>query len=84
MRRIGPKTKKWLSTRRAWLKNNPPNHEGYYECYICDRWIPKTLIQLDHVKSRSRHPELIFEQTNLRPICGKCNALKGSKDLEEL
>jgi 5-methylcytosine-specific restriction endonuclease McrA len=39
---------------------------------------------LDHVKSRSRHPELRYALTNLRPSCGPCNVMKGSLDLDEL
>lgn len=80
MRRIGNKTIEWLKLRRKWIKNHPPNHAGYYTCYICGRWISKSEITLDHVKSRSRYPELVFDEANLRSCCMRCNKDKGSKD----
>lgn len=68
----------------------------HYECYICGKWLippkssgyysPEIAEQLgeyptlDHVLSRSRHPELRFGQDNLKPCCWQCNTEKGSKD----
>lgn len=40
-------------------------------------------MELDHVLSRSRHPELTFDEQNLKPSCHDCNYAKGSLSLEE-
>lgn len=83
MRRIGKKTKQWLAFRKKWLRHHLPNHQGFYECYICLKWVRQDEVELDHVKSRSRHPELVFDEDNIKPICHDCNTRKGSKDYEE-
>lgn len=82
LKKIGPITKKWIEARNTWIQNNPAD---IYTCYIC-RNITITLdeLTLDHVKSRSRYPELRFEQSNLKPCCRKCNEIKGSRDLSEM
>jgi len=66
------------------LKDNPPNHQGYYECYICLKWVDYTEVTLDHVIPRSRAPHLRYDLDNLRPCCGTCNSNKGSKTLDKL
>lgn len=75
----GKVSKEWLKTRRAWLKANPPNFEGYYECYLCHKWVPAEDITLDHVISRTRAPGRRQDISNLEPCCSKCNSDKGSK-----
>lgn len=80
LQKNGKYGKQWLATRKTWFRKNPPNHEGWYECYICGKWIKPYETTLDHVKSRSRHPELRFVQSNLKPCCYDCNREKGSKD----
>lgn len=82
LKQAGKYTRQWLLTRKSWFKKNPPNWAGYYICYICDKWLRPNNTTLDHVKSRSRHPELRFTLSNLRPCCYDCNAEKGSKDYE--
>lgn len=79
IKKLGKKGVKWLSFRKKWLKNHPPNHQGYYTCYICLRQIPAEEITLDHVIPRSRRPDLVFDENNVRPACGQCNTDKGSK-----
>ena len=76
MNQIGKVGKQWIKTRRKWIYLNP----GPWECYICGQWLVDYSLTLDHVKSRSRHPELRFELSNLRPCCWQCNYKKGSKD----
>lgn len=83
MQKLGKKGVRWLKVRAEWLKQNPPNHQGYYECYICGEWLTTKEVQLDHIKSRTRHPELIEEFSNLAPICRRDNSAKGSMSLEE-
>lgn len=54
-----------------WLKQNPPNHQGYYECSICKKWVRN--IDLDHIRKRGSHPELKYELSNLRAVCRECH-----------
>lgn len=79
MRQIGKEGLKWQKTRREWVKANPPNFQGYYTCYLCSKWVPAKEMELDHVLSRSGHPELRHEFSNLMPSCHPCNTKKGSK-----
>jgi 5-methylcytosine-specific restriction endonuclease McrA len=71
---------KWGRCRTKWVKENPPNHAGFYQCHYCGLNIPKDEMQLDHKIPRSRAPELRFELSNLTPSCGACNLTKGSVD----
>lgn len=73
---------KWLAFRKKWLLDNPPNHEGYYECYICGRWILAKEVTLDHILPRSRRPDLVLDYSNIRPCCASCNFSKGSKVID--
>lgn len=83
MRMSGKQGKKWLATRRKWLKENPPSHEGYYYCYICGRAVPENEITLDHRYARTRRPDLRNELNNLSPCCLRCNTWKGSRNFNE-
>jgi 5-methylcytosine-specific restriction endonuclease McrA len=55
-----------------------------WHCYLCGRPLTIETLTLDHVKSRSRHPELRYELSNLRPACWACNTAKSSRDITEL
>ena len=66
----------WAKARREFMKNNPPNHQGYWECKRCGKWTDS--IEVDHIIPRSRDPSLRFEQANLQVLCPKCNSIKGS------
>ena len=76
MKRIGPITKKWIATRQQWIKDNP----GPYMCFYCGVNLEVDEMELDHKKSRSRHPEMRYTMDNLVPSCHSCNSKKGSKD----
>jgi 5-methylcytosine-specific restriction endonuclease McrA len=78
MKQRGKRAIAWEKTRREWLRDNPPNFEGYYVCYICSKWILAADVTLDHVIARSKRPDLLTDMTNLRPCCGLCNSMKGS------
>lgn len=82
MRRIGKQGAKTASAVAKWKKTQIPNHEGYYTCYICGKWI--TYLMAEHVKSKARNPELRTIPENFRPVCAECNEKKGSRDLDEL
>lgn len=89
MKTRGKHANLWQKTRKEWIRLNPPNHQGYYVCWMCGRWVPASEMELDHVQARSRHPERRYDLTNLRPSCHKCNSQKGSTefvidDLENL
>lgn len=71
--------KLWKKCREDWVKLNPPNHEGYYVCYLCHKWVHETELTLDHIIPRSRAPHLRYVHENLAPCCWECNTEKGSK-----
>ncbi len=78
MKARGKISDKWTKARRDFLAANPPNHEGYYACSLCPRWIHQDEITVDHIIPRSRAPELRFEFSNLAFAHAECNAAKGS------
>lgn len=73
------KRKDWESTKRKWFKLNPPNHQGYYYCALCTKWI--THPDLDHIKTRGGHQELAADLDNLRPVCRYCHIQRHSGKL---
>lgn len=79
LRVAGKFGRKWNRKRASWKRQNPPNHQGYYTCYLCGKYVEGSEMQLDHIIPRSRAPELRFEMSNLAPSCPKCNRKKGSK-----
>lgn len=81
---IGKVSIQWKKTRTEWFSENPPNANGYYKCYICRRYLLPEQTTLDHLKSRSRRPDLRFDKSNLRPCCWECNTEKGSKNYEDV
>lgn len=77
-----PKAKKWLAYRNKWKNENPPNYDGFYECYLCGKWLYPSQITLDHVIPRSNTPSLSFDDSNIKVACWECNALKGSQSVD--
>lgn len=73
----------WLKTRKRWLQKNPPNHQNYYVCHYCNKWVDASIITLDHIKSRSNRPDLRYDLNNLVPACYSCNMAKGSQKYEK-
>jgi 5-methylcytosine-specific restriction endonuclease McrA len=71
---------KMVKIRKEWYRQNLPDHSGYYYCAYCGKAITRAETELDHVLSRSRHPELRFELSNLKPSCHNCNVEKGSRE----
>lgn len=79
---------KRLAVREQWFELNPPDKNGYWYCYLqivpnCEKRLTKSTLQLEHVKSRARHPELKYEVKNLRPACAPCNHMKGSLNYDD-
>lgn len=57
-----------------------------YRCLACGR-TPKDhgiVIHVDHIKARSRYPELEFSFDNLQPLCADCNIGKSNKSEDDL
>lgn len=81
MKQNGKQATLWLKIRKQWVKDNPPNFQGYYQCYICFRWIPENELTLDHVipKSNAQNYANRHDPENLKPCCYTCNSEKGSK-----
>ena len=79
------KSDRWKKLRqRLYLKARANGDR----CWICggeidydapahhpDSWEP------DHVKPRSKHPELVFDVTNIRSSHASCNASKSDKQV---
>lgn len=89
IKKIGKQTKQWFVTRATWIKNNPPDKDGYWYCYLqIHPWCPVRLdiehLTLDHVVSRSHDPKKRFSADNLRPACKYCNSEKGSRSLDQI
>jgi Pyruvate/2-oxoacid:ferredoxin oxidoreductase delta subunit len=84
MNKVGKIGKALAKQSREYRKENPPNHEGYYTCYLCGKWIPANEMNPEHTKSRARHPEFRFDKGKLKPACGICNEKKRSMEVEEV
>lgn len=80
---------KRMITNRIWRKNNPPDADGYYTCYLqissmCTKRMTPRSVTREHVQPKVKAPHLKYNPDNLRPACSWCNKLKGSKTLEQL
>jgi 5-methylcytosine-specific restriction endonuclease McrA len=82
MNKIGRVGKETAKAVAKWKKSQKPNHEGYFICYMCKKWVP--YLQAEHVKGRARHPGKRTAMDNLMATCSDCNAKKGSKEYEEV
>lgn len=78
MNKVGKVAKRTNAAVAKWKKTQPSNHQGYWQCYVCLKWVP--YLMAEHVKSKVRHPELRTDHMNLKPVCAECNEIKGSKD----
>lgn len=76
--KIGKQGKRTASAVAKWKRTQKPNDAGYFECYMCHRWL--TYLTAEHVKSKARHPDLRADPTNFAPTCDDCNRRKGSND----
>lgn len=67
-------SREWLALRYRVLKLN----DG--RCELCGRNKHDGVnLHVDHIKPRSRHPELQLEISNLQVLCNECNLGKGNK-----
>jgi 5-methylcytosine-specific restriction endonuclease McrA len=73
----GPKfyeTKEWRSLRYRALKLHGAR------CQCCGRSPPGVVLHVDHIKPRSKYPELELELSNLQILCEDCNLGKSNRD----
>jgi hypothetical protein len=67
--------KKWFELRYEVLK------ESDGKCSLCGVSAKDgAKLQVDHIKPKSKYPELQYEKSNLQVLCGACNAGKSNKD----
>ena len=65
----------WRELREQVLNFQP------HICYICDKFIDHDFdLTVDHVKPKSKYPDLSLELSNLKIACRSCNSAKGNKD----
>jgi 5-methylcytosine-specific restriction endonuclease McrA len=76
----GKRTKEWLRVRKEWVKENPPDHEGYYVCGLCGLPVHYLEMEVDHVMGR--RGALLVDKAHLQPTHGTCNHEKGSRKVE--
>ena len=90
------KQKVALLEQRLGLKPSKPVAVGFYDsrewqelrykvikahgrkCMACG--ISNVEVHVDHIKPRSKHPELALEYSNLQVLCRPCNMGKSNKD----
>ena len=70
----------WLIVRKEWVKENPPDHAGYYVCGICGKPVHFSDMEVDHIDGRLGRN--LVDKENLQPSHVLCNRLKGSRKLK--
>lgn len=63
---------KWLYVKDIILKTHP------HICVICKA--TKVNFHVDHIKPKSKYPELAYTLSNLRILCAGCNLEKGDTE----
>ena len=74
------KTSKGFLKSKEWRELRVKALELYgVVCVKCGRHNSKKYpIHVDHIKPRLFFPDLALEITNLQPLCGPCNKIKGN------
>lgn len=85
---FGKTANKWLKFRQEYLDNHPPDDSGFYHCIYCvemglSSFLTRRQVTLDHWHSRTRRPELKFDDSNIVFCCAWHNSDKGSKSGKE-
>lgn len=74
-----------LKPNGQWVRATDILKEHYDKpCPKCDRIMYKGFASIDHIKPKSKYPELIFEYSNLEVICLTCNNEKRDDTFYEL
>ncbi len=58
-------TEKWLTLKKKVLRT--------YGCYCMKCFVKRTEIHVDHIRPRSKRPDLELNFNNLQCLCRKCN-----------
>ena len=85
---LGEERKKRLDETRQFYSSPEWNllrdqviREADHLCSECGELIQyKEDITVDHIRPRSKYPDLALERQNLRVLCRSCNSRKGAKD----
>lgn len=83
IKKVGKVAKAWIEYRHEWIKRHTTSN-GTWTCYLqispmCLKTLTIDTLTLDHVIPRSGAPHLRLEDSNIKPACEFCNAMKGSK-----
>jgi 5-methylcytosine-specific restriction endonuclease McrA len=84
------KNEEWTRERypissRLWQRIRYLSHvENGYRCQCCGATsgVMDVSLHVDHIKPRSRYPELTFDVDNTQILCRSCNARKGTKETD--
>ena len=70
------RTREWRDLRYRVLRNNNAS------CMCCGQSpkLNRVILHVDHIKPRSKFPELELAYDNLQILCEACNKGKGNKD----
>lgn len=77
---MGNRSKSYLKARREWIKENQPDHQGYYVCALCGIAVHYSDMEVDH--ELGRRGELLVDKAHFQPTHVICNRDKGSKKQE--
>lgn len=80
---------KRLQMNQEWLKENPPDHDGKWACYLriapnCLKRMGSLDLTFEHVEPKVKRPDLKFDKRNIKAACQPCNELKGSRTITKL
>jgi len=67
-------SREWLELRYLALQKHGR------QCQCCGAVPPRVVLHVDHIKPKSRYPELALVLSNLQILCEACNRGKSNKD----
>lgn len=66
---------------REWLEVRFRTLAAFRACCLCGS--KEKPLHVDHIKPRSKHPELELDETNLQVLCWRCNIGKGNSSEQD-
>ncbi len=78
---LKPKPKKVVNfyNSHEWKRLRLKAFEAYgTKCQCCGRFPPEVILDVDHIKPRSKFPELALDLKNLQILCRDCNQGKSN------